>query len=99
MLDGIDYYPAKAKKKPNTKIWVLGFLTLLVAAYWYQNTKFSSVKTTNDPTLIIVSKAKKTVETPTSVIIKSSEIEQPMVDRRVKSNKGLDELIQTFKQQ
>ncbi|MDC9726992.1 MAG: hypothetical protein PSN35_04055 [Candidatus Thioglobus sp.] len=99
MLDGIDYYPAKAKKKSNTKSWILGFLVISVAVYWYQNTEFSSVKTTNDPTLIIVSKAKKTVEAPTSIIIKSSDIEQPMVDRRVKSNKGLDELIQTFKRQ
>jgi len=99
MLDGIDYYPKKKKRKPRVKIWIfiLGFFILGVYGYQYLELP---VEQSNANTLIVISKGKKQVEEKVnSVIIKSNNTYQVETDRRVKSDKGLDELIQTFKQQ
>ena len=99
MLGGIDYYPRKKKRKPRVKIWalVLGFFILGIYGYQYLELP---VEKSNTNTLIVISKGKKQVEEKTnSVIIKSNNTYQVEADRRVKSDKGLDELIQTFKQQ
>lgn len=99
MLDGIDYYPRKKKRKPRIKIWVLMLGFSILAAYGYQYLELPVEKSKTD-TLIVISKGKKQVEEKTnSVIIKSNNTYQVETDRRVKSDKGLDELIQTFKQQ
>jgi hypothetical protein len=99
MLDGIDYYPSKKKRKPRVKIWFLISALALVAGYVYQYLE-APVKEVNDSTLIVISKGKKPVEESLSnVIIKSDQVYQSEIDRRVKSDKGLDELIQTFKKQ
>ena len=100
MLDGIDYYPRKKKRKPRIKIWVLilGFFILVVYGYQYLELPVEKSSATN--TLIIISKGKKQVEEKAnSVIIKSNNTYQVEADLRVKSDKGLDELIQIFKQQ
>ena len=99
MLGGIDYYPRKKKRKPRIKIWtlILGFFILGVYGYQYFELP---VEKSSANTLIVISKGKKQVEEKVnSVIIKSNNIDQVEADRRVKSHKGLDELIQTFKQQ
>ena len=70
-----------------------------MAGYVYQYLE-APVKEVNDSTLIVISKGKKPVEESLSnVIIKSDQVYQSEIDRRVKSDKGLDELIQTFKKQ
>jgi len=100
MLGGIDYYPRKKKRKPRVKIWalILGFFILVV--YGYQYLELQVEKSSAINTLIVISKGKKQAEEKVnSVIIKSNNIDQVEADRRVKSNKGLDELIQTFTQQ
>ncbi|WP_428087295.1 hypothetical protein [Candidatus Thioglobus sp.] len=100
MLDGIDYYPAKSKKKFKLSIWIFSFIVLLLSAYFIFKYFPEAQQNPNKQTLIIVSKAKKPVENlNTSIIIKSSNSYQPEIDQRVKSDKGLDELIQKFKQQ
>ena len=99
MLDGIDYYPSKKKRKPRVKIWILILVLVLVATSAYQYLK-TPVKEVSGNTLIIVSKGKKPIEESiSSVIIKSNQVYQGERDHRVKSDKGLDELIQTFKKQ
>ncbi|WPE16055.1 hypothetical protein R5P06_05765 [Candidatus Thioglobus autotrophicus] len=99
MLDGIDYYPSKKKRKPRIKIWILILAIVLMGLYGYQYLEMP-VKEANNNTLIVISKGKKPVEEQTnSVIIKSNKTYQTEIDRRVKSDKGLDELIQTFKKQ
>ena len=99
MLDGIDYYPRKKKRKPRIKIWVLMLGFFILGVYGYQYLELP-VEQSNANTLIIISKGKKQVEEKVnSVIIKSNNTYQVETDRRVKSDKGLDELIQTFKQQ
>lgn len=81
------------------KIWVLMLSFFILAAYGYQYLELPVEKSKTD-TLIVISKGKKQVEEKTnSVIIKSNNTYQVETDRRVKSDKGLDELIQTFKQQ
>jgi len=100
MLGGIDYYPRKKKRKPRVIIWalILGFFILVV--YGYQYLELQVEKSSAINTLIVISKGKKQAEEKVnSVIIKSNNIDQVEADRRVKSNKGLDELIQTFTQQ
>ena len=100
MLGGIDYYPRKKKRQPRIKIWalILGFFILVVYGYQYLELPVEKSSATN--TLIVISKGKKQVEEKVnSVIIKSNNIDQVEADRRVKSDKGLDELIQTFTQQ
>ena len=100
MLGGIDYYPRKKKRKPRVIIWalILGFFILVIYGYQYLELPVEKSSATN--TLIVISKGKKQAEEKVnSVIIKSNNIDQVEADRRVKSNKGLDELIQTFTQQ
>jgi hypothetical protein len=100
MLDGIDYYPRKRKRQPKIKIWVLILTIFVIWVYGYQASENTTTKV-NDNTLIVISKGKRQVEEKTnSVIIKSNQsYQQTEIDRRVKSDRGLDELIQTFKQQ
>ena len=99
MLYGIDYYPSKKKRKPRVKIWILILALALVSVYAYQYLE-APVKEVSNNTLIVVSKGKKPVEESiSSIIIKSDQVYQGEIDRRVKSDKGLDELIQTFKKQ
>ncbi|MBT3277112.1 hypothetical protein [Candidatus Thioglobus sp.] len=100
MLDGIDYYPRKKKRQPKLKIWVLILSVFFIGLYGYQASE-NTTKKVNDNTLIVISKGKKPVEEKAdSVIIKSNQAyQQTEIDRRVKSDRGLDELIQTFKQQ
>ena len=100
MLGGINYYPRKKKRKPRIKIWalILGFFILVV--YGYQYLKLAGEKSSVTNTLIFISKGKKQVEEKAnSVIIKSNNTYQVEADLRVKSDKGLDEVIQIFKQQ
>ena len=68
--------------------------------YGYQYLELPIEKSSATNTLIVISKGKKQAEEKVnSVIIKSNNIDQVEADRRVKSDKGLDELIQTFTQQ
>ena len=77
---------------------MLGFSILGIYGYQYFDLPVEKSSATN--TLIVISKGKKQVEEKVnSVIIKSNNTDQVEADRRVKSDKGLDELIQTFKQQ
>jgi len=100
MLDGIDYYPRKTKKKPKLIIWILGLTIVLTALYTIFQYLSTSTQEANSKTLIVISKGEKpTVTTNSSIIIKSNQTYQPKIDSRVKSDKGLDELIQTFEQQ
>jgi D-arabinose 1-dehydrogenase-like Zn-dependent alcohol dehydrogenase len=100
MLDGIDYYPSKKKRKPRVKNWVLMLGFFILGVYGYQYLESPAEKSSATNTLIVISKGKKQAEEKVnSVIIKSNNIDQVEADRRVKSDKGLDELIQTFKQQ
>ncbi len=99
MLDGIDYYPSKTKKKPKLKIGSLVVLLLVIGVYFAFQNSLTTPEANNNQTLIVISKAEKPIEATTSIIIKSNKSYQPEIDRRVKSNKGLDELIQTFEQQ
>ncbi len=99
MLDGIDYYPRNKKRKLRAKKWVLMLGFSILGIYGYQYFELPVEKSSAN-TLIVISKGKKQVEEKVnSVIIKSNNTYQIEADRRVKSHKGLDELIQTFKQQ
>ena len=90
----------KKKRQPKLKIWVLILSVFFIGLYGYQASE-NTTKKVNDNTLIVISKGKKPVEEKVdSVIIKSNQAyQQTEIDRRVKSDRGLDELIQTFKQQ
>jgi paraquat-inducible protein B len=99
MLDGIDYYPKKSKKKSWSKVWIVVVLVLLVGAYLTSQFFEKKAIKSSSQTMIVISKAKKFIEEPTSIIIKSNKDYQPIIDHRVKNGKGLDELIQIFKQQ
>jgi len=100
MLGGIDYYPRKKKRKPRIKIWALILSFFILVVYGYQYLELPVEKSSATNTLIVISKGKKQAEEKVnSVIIKSNNIDQVEADRRVKSDKGLDELIQTFTQQ
>jgi aspartate ammonia-lyase len=99
MLDGIDYYPKKSKKKSQSKVWIVVVLVLFVGGYLTSQFFDKQAVKSSGQTMIIISKAKKSIEEPTSIIIKSNKAYQPSIDHRVKSGKGLDELIQIFKQQ
>lgn len=99
MLDGIDYYPSKRQKKPRKKLWVLSFIVLLLGGYGVSQFLEKTIKKPIKNTLIVVSKGEKQVDdVVNSIIIKSNKNYQPKIDYRVKSDKGLDELIQTFEQ-
>lgn len=100
MLDGIDYYPRKTKKKPKLIIWILGLTIVLIGLYTIVQYLSTSTQEDNSKTLIVISKGEKpTIATNSSIIIKTNQTYQSKIDSRVKSDKGLDELIQTFEQQ
>lgn len=100
MLDGIDYYPRKAKKSSKSKILILGLLVVSIVVYAIVQNLSQSPQEDNGKILIVVSKGEKPiVNVNSSIIIKSNQTYQPKIDSRVKSDKGLDELIQTFEQQ
>jgi len=99
MLDGIDYYPKKSKKKSRSKVWIVIVLVLFVGGYLISQIFEKKIVKSSSQTMIVISEAKKAIEEPTSIIIKSNKAYQPIIDHRVKSGKGLDELIQIFKQQ
>ncbi|CAC9585007.1 hypothetical protein [uncultured Gammaproteobacteria bacterium] len=98
MLDGIDYYPNKPKKNPRLKIWIFALLCLFIGGYFISQLTLKPAEKPPIQTLIVVSKAKKIIEAPSSVIIKSDQTYQSVIDHHVKSDKELDELIQTFKE-
>ncbi len=98
MLDGIDYYPSKGKKEPQRKIRILALIIILLGGYSIFEFLEEPIKESEESALIIISKGEKqTDEVADSIIIKSNQVYQPRVDYRVKSNKGLDELIHTLK--
>ena len=98
MIDGIDYYPKKRKKTPKLK-WMLVLLMLVLAsgaAYWYLN-KSQDSPTKSTPTMIVISKGEKEKELiETSVIINQNQTSDTVIDKRVNSSKGLDEVIQNY---
>jgi len=98
MLEGVDYYPRKAKKKPKLKIGFFALLVIFLSVYFYSNIDQSTLDSNTGKTTFIISKAKKQEdEAASSIIIKSNNAYQPIkVDKRVKSDKGLDEVIQSY---
>lgn len=98
MLEGVDYYPRKTKKKPKLKIGVVGLLFVFLGVYFYLNTDQTSTNSSVSKTTFVISKAKKQEdEVASSIIIKSNSSYQPIkIDKRVKSDKGLDEVIQNY---
>ena len=99
MLDGIDYYPKKSKRKFKLNAWFFVLLLLSVGVYFAIQYFPKTAERPNEQALIVISKAKKPIEkSSSSIIIKSSKTYQLEADNRVKSDRGLDELIQTFEQ-
>ncbi len=98
MLEGVDYYPRKTKKKPKLKIGVFTLLVIFLSVYFYSNIDQSTLDSNTGKTTFVISKAKKQDgETTSSIIIKSNNSYQPTkLDKRVKSDKGLDEVIQSY---
>ncbi len=98
MLEGVDYYPRKTKKKPKLKIGVFGLLAVVLLVYFYLNLDKTPAKSSVSKTTFVISKAKKQEnEVASSIIIKSNNSYQPVkIDKRVKSDKGLDEVIQSY---
>ncbi len=99
MLGGVDYYPSKPKKGSSGKWWIFALIALALAGAGYFASHFFLKTSTTTPkkTIIVINKAKKDIEAPSSVIIKSDTY-QPITDQRVKSTLGLDEIIQKFEQ-
>jgi hypothetical protein len=100
MLDGIDYYPRKTKKNSKSKIWILGLVVVSIVLYTVVQNFPQPPQEDSGKTLIVISKGERPIiTTNSSIIIKTNQTYQPKIDSRVKSDKGLDELIQTFEQQ
>jgi uncharacterized membrane protein YvbJ len=103
MIEGIDYFPAKRRKRPSFKkiltIFILIFLVIFIALKFNKNQK----KSTNnvDQTFITISVGEsQEIETTSKIVIDSSqtfEFVPPVIS--VKTGQALDEVITNYSTQ
>ncbi len=98
MLEGIDYYPQKKKKKHNSKLWLIFLSVFGIASYLYFNLdKIKDTSVNNNSNLIVIIEDEK----PEEVIVTKSTINtsDSLVSEdgnAVVNSKGLDEVIRVY---
>ncbi len=98
MLEGIDYYPQKKKKKHNSKLWLIFLSVFGIASYLYFNLdKIKDTPVNNNSNLIVIIEGEKPEEAiVTKSTINTSDSLVFEEDNAVVNLKGLDEVIRVY---
>ncbi|BBB22462.1 conserved hypothetical protein [Abyssogena phaseoliformis symbiont OG214] len=97
MLEGIDYYPKKSKKKLKLKWRMPLLLALMAGIFWYLNQKYNTKKVKKAPVLIVISKGEKEQkETVSTVIIDNHSLLGSNSNKNIVNPKALDEAIHNY---
>ena len=94
MLEGIDYYPKKSKKKLKLKWWLPLFLAFFSGIFWYLNQKDNTKKVKKNPVLIVISRGEK--ELASTVIIDNHPLLDSKSNKNIINPKALDEAIHNY---
>ncbi len=97
MLESIDYYPKKSKKKLKLKFWLLLILVSNVGIFWYLNQKDNIKKAKEVPALIIINQGEKEQKKVVStVIINDHLLLNSGFNKNIIISKELDEIIYNY---
>ncbi len=97
MLEDIDYYPKKSKKKLKLKRWMPLILAFISGIFWYLNQKDNTKKVRKVPVLIVISKGEEEQKEAVSTVVIDN---QPLLGSDSNNNivdpKSLDEAIHNY---
>ncbi|BBB23964.1 conserved hypothetical protein [Isorropodon fossajaponicum endosymbiont JTNG4] len=97
MLESIDYYPKKSKKKLKLKWWIPLLLAFIAGIFWYLNQKDNTKKVKEAPILIVISKGEKEQkEIVSTVIIDNHPLLDSDSNKNIINPKALDEAIHNY---
>ncbi|QKQ23864.1 hypothetical protein HUE58_01390 [Candidatus Ruthia endofausta] len=97
MLEDIDYYPKKSKKKLKLKWWMPLILAFISGIFWYLNQKDNTKKVRKAPVLIVISKGEEEQkETVSIVIIDNHPLLGSDSNNNIVNPKSLDEAIHNY---
>ncbi|BAF61482.1 hypothetical protein [Candidatus Vesicomyidisocius calyptogenae] len=97
MLESIDYYSKKSKKKLKLKCWLLLILVSNVGIFWYLNQKDNIKKAKEVPALIVINHGEKEQkEVVSTVIINDYLLLNSGFNRNIINSKELDEIIYNY---